>query len=76
VALGSVLAVAFSPDGHTLASADLDGTVWLTDAADPAPLPARAAPDRRHWRCRIGRVQPVGHTLASGIIDGRSGYGT
>ncbi len=33
----SVLAVAFSPDGRTLASADLDGNVWLTDAADPAP---------------------------------------
>ena len=33
---GSVHSVAFSPDGHTLASGDIDGTVRLWDVADPA----------------------------------------
>ena len=62
--------MAFSPDGHTLASGNFDGTIQLLDVADPAhprpigqPLDSGAA---------VGAVvfSPDGHTLASGNVDG------
>ena len=71
---GGVNSMAFSPDGHTLASGSDDGTVRLWNAADPAhprplgqPLTGSAAVDSP-----VGSVafSPDGHTLASGDDDG------
>ena len=66
----SVVSVAFSPDGHTLASGDSDGTIQLWDVTDPASprplgstLTSTAAVD-------IVALSPDGHTLASGDSDG------
>jgi WD40 repeat protein len=62
--------VAFSPLGHTLASGNADGAVWLWDVTDPArprtlgqPLTGNAA--------AVASVafSPGGHTLASGSVD-------
>ena len=39
---GTVNAVAFAPDGHTLATASVDNTVLLWDVTDPA-RPGRSA---------------------------------
>ena len=45
---GFVNSVAFSPDGHTLASGDSDGTIRLWDRRrSRAPPPARPAPAQR-----------------------------
>jgi WD40 repeat protein/transcriptional regulator with XRE-family HTH domain len=68
---GGVYSVAFSPDGHTLASGNNDGTIRLWNVTDPAdprplgqPLTGSGAP--------VGPVafSPDGHTLASGDADG------
>ena len=40
---GAVNAVAFAPDGHTLATASVDKTVLLWDVTDPAPAPPARA---------------------------------
>ena len=67
---GAVLGVAFSPDGHTLASASLDATVrlWnLTDPTHPAPL---GQPLTGHTDAVNGvAFSPDGHTLASANLD-------
>ncbi|HXY64018.1 MAG TPA: TIR domain-containing protein, partial [Mycobacterium sp.] len=66
----TVRIVAFSPDGHTLASGSTDATVrlWnLTDPAHPAPL---GAPLTGHTGPVFGvAFSPDGHTLASASAD-------
>jgi transcriptional regulator with XRE-family HTH domain len=68
---GGVNSVAFSPDRHTLASGNLDGTVRLWDVADPVHPRPLGQP-------LVGGTDIIlsvtfsrdGHTLASGNADG------
>ena len=64
--------VAFSPDGHTLASGNLDGTIQLWDVADPARPSALGQPLTGGGTAAVDSVafSPDGHTLASGSFDG------
>ena len=64
--------MAFSPDGHTLASGDIDGAVRLWDVADPAhprPLGQPLTSSGTGAVCSVA-FSPDGHTLASGNDDG------
>ena len=64
--------MAFSPDGHTLASGSSGGTVRLWDVADPAhPRPlGRPLTSRAGVAAASVAFSPAGHTLASGSLDG------
>ena len=62
-------AVAFSPDGHTLATSSVDGTTTLWDLGDRAQ-PARLATLSGHTGSVFSvAFSPDGHTLATGSRD-------
>ncbi|MCX5128378.1 helix-turn-helix domain-containing protein [Streptomyces sp. NBC_00347] len=63
---GPVNAVAFAPDGRTLATAGSDGKVLLRRVADRTTLAAFTAPGR----VRTVAFSPDGRTLAAGSTDG------
>ena len=66
---GGIRAVAFSPDGRTLASADFTGAIQLWDVQDAHT--ARRAASRAHERQIWGLAfSPDGRTLASASHDG------
>ena len=71
---GFVNSVAFSPDGHTLASGNSDATVRLWDVADPAhPSPLGQPPLSSSAGAALVysvAFSPDGHTLASGDTSG------
>jgi WD40 repeat protein/class 3 adenylate cyclase len=66
-----VISVAFSPDGHTLASIDALGTVLLWDVTDPAhPRSLGQPPTGGASAVDSAAFSPDGHTLATGSFDG------
>ena len=67
----AIQSVAFSPDGHTLASGDSGGAVRLWDVADPAHPRMLGQPESGD-AAGIASVafSPDGHTLASGDSGG------
>ncbi len=66
----AVDAVAFSPDGHTLASGSYDDTVQLWNVTDPGHPMALGPPLTGHTEHVDSVVfSPDGHTLASGSYD-------
>ena len=69
---GAVNSVAFSSDGHTLASGSADGSVRLWDVADPAHPRLLSQPLAGTGIAAVASVafSPDGHTLASGDVDG------
>jgi WD40 repeat protein len=61
--------VAFSPDGHTLATASVDTTVRLWDISNPhQPHPLSTLTDHTAEVWSVA-FSPDGHTLATGSVD-------
>jgi WD40 repeat protein len=67
---GGVNAVAFSPNGRTLASGLGDGTVILWDVADPAHATRIATLTGQAGNLTAVAFSPDGHLLASASPDG------
>src|SRR5207342_1492085 len=67
---GAVSAVAFAPDGHTLATASNDQTVLLWDVTDPT-RPRRLGDPLPGHTVAVSAVAfaPDGHTLATASND-------
>ena len=67
---GSVNAVAFAPDGHTLAIGSADHTVWLWNMADPGhPVGLGQPLTGPTGSVNAVAFAPDGHTLATGSAD-------
>ncbi len=64
---GSILSVAFSPDGKLLAAGDSKGSIRLWRAEDGQPL--LTCKGHRNWICSV-MFSPDGQFLASGSADG------
>ena len=67
----SVLSVAFSPGGHTLAGGSADGTTWLWNVTDPARATQIGHPLTGPTGGPVESVafSPDGHTLAAGSYN-------
>jgi WD40 repeat protein/transcriptional regulator with XRE-family HTH domain len=70
IGAGGVSSVAVSRNGHTLASASVDGKVRLWDVADPAHPRLLGQPLLSDSAVVPVAFSPNGHTLASGSLDG------
>jgi WD40 repeat protein len=67
---GGVTAVAFAPDGHTLATASADETVLLWDVSDPAQPRRLGDPLTGHTHAVTAvAFAPDGHTLATASTE-------
>ena len=65
------MSVAFSPNGHTLASGDIGGAIRLWNTTEPAhPRPLGHALARAAVAVVSVAFSPNGHMLASGDYDG------
>ena len=63
--------MAFSPDGHTLASGNADGAIRLWDVADLTQPQSLGSPLTSQTGAVLAvAFGPDGHTLASGDFDG------
>jgi WD40 repeat protein len=67
---GYVWAVAFSPDGSTLAAGVTDGTVWMWNLADPAHPALIATLTGPQGHVFSVAFSPSGRTLAAASDDG------